>query len=179
MATDMQRTPASLSLATRLSQATLASKVLLAGSIVFFVDSFLAWQKACFANLCGSANGWHGAGIVAVLCAIAVLAIEGARLAGVRVQLDSLLEARIVAALAGGVLLFTLIKFFVDDEFRAYGTWIGLVVAVVIAAGGLMRLADANREALKQRRLERRAALDEPGPYEPASRSHEPPSPGE
>jgi hypothetical protein len=171
MATDMERTPASLSIAARLSQTTLASKILLAGSLLFFIDSFLAWQKACVTgtNICGSASGWHGAGIVAVLCVIAVLGIEGARLAGVRVQLDELLEARIVAGLAGGVLLFTLIKIFVDNEFRSYGSWIGLIAAAAIGVGGLMRLADGNREALRRRREARRASLGAEAPHDPSS----------
>jgi hypothetical protein len=166
MATDTERAPVSLSLAARLSQATLASKILLAACLLFFVDSFLSWQKACVpgTDICGTASGWHGAGIVAVLCAIAILGIEGARLAGARLQLDELLEGRTVSALAGGVLLFTLIKVLVDDEFRAYGSWIGLVVAAVIAVGGLMRLADANRAALRRRRAARRAALENAPP---------------
>lgn len=148
------RTSPLIPIGARIAQTSTASKLLLAGSLVFFVDSFLAWQKACFGPVCGTANGWHGVGIIAVLCAIAALGIEAARFFGVRLQLDDLLEARIVAGLAGAVLLFTVIKLFVDNEFRAYGTWVGLIVAVVIAAGGVMRLADANRAALAARRAQ-------------------------
>ena len=128
----------------RVSNASLASKVLLAGALVFFIDSFLAWQSVDFGPVSATASGWHGVGIIAALCAIAILAIEGARLFGVRLPLDSLLEARIVAALAGAVLLFTIIKI-INDDFGGYARWIGLIVGIVLVGGGLMRLAEPKR----------------------------------
>lgn len=128
----------------RISNASLASKVLLAASLVFFIDGFLAWQKVSLGPISVSANGWHGVGIIAILCAIGVLAIEGARVSGVRLPLDSQLEAWIVTGLAGAVVLFTIIKIIVDD-FGAYGKWIGIVAAIVVGVGGFMRLAESNR----------------------------------
>lgn len=139
-------------MSTRVSQSSPASKVLLAGSVFFVVVSFLAWQKVCFADVCGSATAWHGVGIVAVLLAIAVLVLEMLRLLGVQLQLDPGVQARIVAGLGIGVFGFTLIKIFVDNEFRAYGSWLGLVAAAIIAAGAVMTLGEANAAAARGRR---------------------------
>jgi uncharacterized membrane protein len=39
------------------------------------------------------------------------------------------------------VLLFTVIKFLVDNEARHWPAWIGLILAIVIAVGGYLRYA--------------------------------------
>jgi hypothetical protein len=146
-------TPADLqTVSSRLSQSSPASKVLLAGSVFFVVVSFLAWQKACFGDVCGSATAWHGVGIVAALLAIAVLVLEVLRVLGVQLQLDAGLQARIVGGLGIGVLVFTLIKILVDNEFRAYGSWLGLIAAAVVAAGAVMALGEANAATTRERR---------------------------
>jgi hypothetical protein len=142
----------------RLSQSSPASKVLLGGSVFFFVVSFLAWQKACFGDICGTATAWHGVGIIAALLAVAILVLEGLRLFGVQLGLDPGVQARIVAGLGGGVLLFTIIKIFVDNEFRAYGSWLGIVAAVIVAVGGVMALGEANSAAARARREQRFSA---------------------
>lgn len=139
-------------MSTRVSQSSPASKVLLAGSVFFVVVSFLSWQKVCFADICGSATAWNGVGIVASLLAIAVLVLEALRLLGVQLQLDAGLHARIVAGLGIGVLVFTLIKILVDNEFRAYGSWVGLIAAAVVAVGAVMALAEANAATSRERR---------------------------
>ena len=139
-------------MSTRVSQSSPASKVLLAGSVFFVVVSFLSWQKVCFADICGSATAWNGVGIVASLLAIAVLVLEALRLLGVQPQLDAGLHARIVAGLGIGVLVFTLIKILVDNEFRAYGSWVGLIAAAVVAVGAVMALAEANAATSRERR---------------------------
>ena len=142
MAMDSDRSPGA-SMGARLAQAPLSSKILLPASLVFIIDSFLPWQRACAdGGGCVSASGWHGVGIIAVLCAIAVLVIEGLRLAGMRLPVKPQIDAFIVAGLAGAVLVFTVIKLLVDD-FRGYGLWIGLIVASVLAAGAALRLTEA------------------------------------
>jgi hypothetical protein len=130
----------------KLSHASPSAKLLLGGSLVFVIASFLAWQSVSFETPAGdvtlTANGWHGVGTVAALCAIAVLAIEAAHLAGVQFPLDAKLERAIVASLASGILLFTIIKI-LDDDLGAYGRWIGLIAALVATAGGIMRLNES------------------------------------
>jgi hypothetical protein len=142
----------------RLASASPASKVLLAGSVFFVVVSFLAWQKACFENICGSATAWHGVGIVATLLAIAILVLQVLDLLDVRLQLDRSAQTAVVVGLAGGTLVFTVIKILVDNEFRAYGSWLGLIAAAVIAVGGVMALGEANAAAARERRRRERAS---------------------
>jgi hypothetical protein len=148
----MATNPAVSEARTRLTESSPARKVLLVSSLVFVVDTFLAWQKVCFGDVCGSATAWHGVGIVAALLGIAVLVLEVLRLFGIELHLDRGTEARVVAALAVGTLVFTVIKFLVHNEFRAYGTWIGLIAAAIIAVGGVMALGEANAAALRERR---------------------------
>jgi hypothetical protein len=155
----------------RLAQLPLSSKILLPAALVFLIDSFLPWQRACIEDLgCASASGWHGVGIIAALCAAALLVLEGLRLAGIRLPIEPRIDAFIVAGLAGGVLLFTIIKLLVDD-FRGYGLWIGLVVAAVLVAGASLRVGEAGRG--------RSSAPAYPAPgYAPPPPGYAPPAPG-
>jgi hypothetical protein len=141
----------------RLSSASPASKVLLAGSVFFVVVSFLSWQRVCFENICGSASGWHGVGIVAALLAIGVLILQVLELLAVKIQVDRATVTTIVVGLALGTLVFNVIKVLVDNEFRAYGSWLGLVAAAIVAVGGLMALGEANAAAARGRRSDRAA----------------------
>jgi hypothetical protein len=43
------------------------------------------------------------------------------------------------AGLAGGILVFTILKVITDSEFIAIFAWIGLVLALAIGYGGWMR----------------------------------------
>ena len=47
--------------------------------------------------------------------------------------------AMLSAALAAGVLLFTVIKFLVDNTARHWPAWIGLILAIAIGVGGWLR----------------------------------------
>ena len=163
----------SLPIGERLAGTTLSTKILLVAALVFFVDSFLAWQKACVGSICGSASGWHGVGIIAVLCAIAILGLEGARLAGARLPVDRTVEALIVGGLGAATLLFTLIKVLVDD-FRAYGMWIGLIAAAALAAGGLLRVKEATGSQGRLTDRDRGVARADAGPVAPVSYAEEP-----
>ncbi len=126
----------------KLSDSSTSSKLLLVGSVVFIISSFLAWQSVSIGQFSASANGWHGLGVIAAICAIAVLAIEVAHLVGAQFPLDAKLEGIIVAALAAGILLFTIIKI-IDDDLGAYGRWIGLIAALIATAGGVMRFNES------------------------------------
>jgi hypothetical protein len=120
-----------------------AAKILLIAGLLLFIDLFLAWQQACASgngfSVCGSLSGWHGVGVVTGLLVIALLVWEGAQLAGVTANL-AVPVALISAALAGGVALFAIIEFFTHDEARHWPAWIGLILGIVIAVGGWLRL---------------------------------------
>lgn len=128
----------------------LASQLLLVAGLLMFIDLFLSWQQACATaggfHACGSRSGWHGWGVLVGLLVIALLLWEGAQLAGMKIQLP-VSAAMVSAGLAAGVLLFTVIKFLVDNEVRHWPAWIGLILAIVIGVGGWLRWAgDAPKE---------------------------------
>ena len=135
----------------RLSQASPGSKVLLAGSVFFVVVSFLPWQRACMGDMCASATAWNGVGILAGLLGFAILVLEALRLLGVDLHLDAAPRARVVTALAAGLLACTLIKVLVDAELRAYGSWLGVIAASLVVAGAVMGLAEASSAATRER----------------------------
>ena len=120
-----------------------ASKILLVASLLYLIDLFLPWQRQEGAFRDFTVSGWEGLGILNGILAIAILAWEIVRLANVQVNLPPRTAGMIEAALAGALLLFTVIKIIVDNEFLYIFAWIGLVLALVIAYGGYMRWQEA------------------------------------
>jgi hypothetical protein len=133
-----------------LSRMSTATKILLGGSILYLIDSFLPWNRVCvtgggvIADFCVSANLWHGVGIIAALLAILILIMELLVLGNVQVNIgDARTRSMIEAGLAGGVLLFTILKVIIDSDALAYGAWLGIVLALAIAYGGYLRWTEA------------------------------------
>jgi uncharacterized membrane protein (UPF0182 family) len=89
--------------------------------------------------------------VAAGLFVIALLLWEAAQVVGANVQLP-IKAALLSAALASAVLLFTVIKFLVDNEARHWPAWIGLILAIVIAIGGWLRWSG---DAVKEMRVAR------------------------
>jgi hypothetical protein len=121
-----------------------ATKVLLAAGVLMFIDLFLSWQKACvdtpIGDVCGTQSGWHGWGVLIGLLLIALIIWEGITLAGISQNLNVPVAASMVsAALAAAILLFTIVKFLVDNEERSWPAWIGLLLAIAIAVGGWLK----------------------------------------
>ena len=135
----------------RLSTAT---KILLGAGILFLIDAFLPWQRVCvpgfgnFPGACASANLWGGsgsfAGVLAGILVILLIVWEGLAAANVNMNLNLGVPASTISAfLAFGVALFALLKFvLVVTNSPGYGAWIGLVLALVIAYGGYMKLQE-------------------------------------
>jgi hypothetical protein len=119
-----------------LSKLSTASKILLGAGILYLINLFLNWNQVCLANFCVGASGLHGIGILNLLLVIALLAWEGMAIANVKVNAPREL---ISAALAGALIVFTILKILVDMEAIAIFAWIGLVLAAVIGYGGWMR----------------------------------------
>ena len=75
------------------------------------------------------------------------MAWEVVQLVGVSLPELPVKPAMISAGLAGAILLFTVIKFLVDNEARHWPAWIGLILAILIAVGGWLRWSgDAPKE---------------------------------
>ena len=123
-----------------MSKMSTASKILLGAGILYLINLFLAWQEACVSiagfEECQSLNGIDGIGVLNLLLVIGLLAWEGMAIAGVNVNAP---RSLISAAIAGAIVVFTLLKVLIDNEFIAIFAWIGLVLALVIGYGGWMR----------------------------------------
>jgi hypothetical protein len=134
---------------TRLST---ADKILLVGSILLFIDSFLSWQKACASVLnvrvfCASANAWGGngsfAGVLMAILALILFLFVGASALGV--SMPNVPVPTVAAGLAAGTAVFGLIKFlFAVTNHGSYGAWIGLILAIVIGYGAYMKMQESN-----------------------------------
>jgi hypothetical protein len=124
-----------------LSKMSRATQILLGAGLVLFIDLFLDWQQASLGPVTVGQTGWHGVGVVVGLLVIALLVWEGLQLANVKLNID-LPTALISAGLAAGIVLFTVIKFFVDNELRHWPAWLGLILALAIGYGGWLRYSE-------------------------------------
>jgi len=121
-----------------MSKMSTASRILIIAGVLYIIDLFLAWQSVDLGPLLGSvtASGVSGIGVLNLLLAIALVAWEVMAVAGVEINAP---KSLISAALAGGIVLFTILKIIVDSESIAIFAWIGLILALVIGYGGWMR----------------------------------------
>jgi hypothetical protein len=127
-----------------MSKMSTASKILLGGGILYFIDLFLQWQRVCFsvvgASACGGVNGIHGIGILNMLIVLAIIGMEVILLAGMNVDMGTpQMRSTVEAGLAGALLVFTLLKILIDNDFISWPSYLGVVLAIVIAYGGWMR----------------------------------------
>jgi hypothetical protein len=86
-------------------------QMVIGGSLLYLIISFLDWQQVSVAGFTVGVNEWHGIGIVAGLLAFAVLLWEAARYFGVKIELASLSAGLVSASLALLLLVFTVITF--------------------------------------------------------------------
>ena len=119
----------------KLAEINHGAKVVLGAAILFLILSFFNWQEVDLGAF-GEAgvSMWHGVGWIAGLLAIAIIVWQAIRLANINLEIG-VGPAMVTAFLAVLLLLFTVIKFFADSEFRTLGAWLGLILAIVIAAG--------------------------------------------
>jgi hypothetical protein len=118
------------------SKMSTASRILIIAGAIYIIDLFLPWQSVDFGIDTLTVSGVHGIGVLNLLLAIALVAWEVMAIAGVEVNAP---KSLISAALAGGIVLFTILKIIVDSEAMAIFAWIGLILALVIGYGGWMR----------------------------------------
>jgi hypothetical protein len=126
-------------------RATLAGPVLLIGGVAYFVDLFLRWGPG--GDGLQSFTGWDVSLVLASGEAVlALILVEVARVAGIwRTPTASLLSCFLAAATAilglsgllhlrwGGFYHLTFGSF-------GYGSWIGLVLVLVLVVGAALRL---------------------------------------
>src|SRR3954470_20594603 len=109
-----------------------SSHLLVWGGLALFILLFFDWQQVSTQIGTYGATGWHGWGTLVGILTIALVAFEIALLVGVTMSQLPVKAAMISAGLAAAILLFTIIKFLVDNEFRHWPAWIGLIAAVLI-----------------------------------------------
>lgn len=114
-------------------------QLMLVGGVLLLVDTLLNWQEVELLGVSAGVNAWHGLGVLVGLLTIVLLVWLVARLAASDMQLpvSDTLAGAVLGAL---ILLFTLLKILVDNEFRTVWAWIGLVLAAVIAVGAWLQV---------------------------------------
>lgn len=123
-----------------ISKLTHGAKVVLGASIAFLIVSIFNWQEVDFQGIASvGVSMWHGWGVLAGLLAISIIVWEGLRLANLKIEIG-LTPAMVTTALAILLLLFTVLKFLVSNEFRTFWAWLGLLLAVSIAAGAFLNM---------------------------------------
>ena len=124
----------------KLAELSHGAKVVLGGAIVFLIISFFNWQEVELGPF-GDAgvSMWNGVGWIAGLLAIALIVWQAIRLANINLEVG-VGPAMVTTFLAALLLLFTVIKFFADSEFRTWAAWVGLILALVIAIGAWLNM---------------------------------------
>ena len=117
-----------------ISKLTHGAKLVLGASIAFLIVSVFHWQEIDVLGVSAGVNMWHGWGVLAGLVAIAIVVWEGLRLANMKIEIG-LTPAMVTAALAILLVLFTILKFLVDNELRTFWAWLGLLLAIFVAVG--------------------------------------------
>lgn len=117
-------------------------KLVLGASIAFLVVSIFNWQEIDIGVVSAGVSMWHGWGVLAGLLAIAIIVWEGLRLANMKIEFG-LTPAMVTAGLAILLLLATVLKFLVDNEFRTFWAWLGLLLAIAVAVGAFLNMKEA------------------------------------
>jgi len=144
-----------------------SSQMLIGGGVLLFIFlTFFDWQQVCVSfgghSACGGRSGWAGWGVLVGILTIALVAWEVMQIFGVKIELP-IKSTLLTAALAGGILLFTLIKVLVIN-YRHWPAWVGLILAIGIAVGGYLRWAG---DGPKEMNLSKAPAPPPPAPPAP------------
>jgi hypothetical protein len=125
-----------------LKKLSLNSQLVLLGSILYVIVSFLNWQS--YHGLV-TRTEWNGIGVVAGLFVLMLLAWELARGFDLKIAIGSISPALISVVLAEGLLVFTVIKF-LNIDYRAYGAWLGLLISIGIGVVAFLRAKEEGVE---------------------------------
>jgi hypothetical protein len=113
-------------------------QVVLAGTALYLIMSFLDWQQVSAGPFSVGVNEWHGIGIVAGLLAVALLAWEAARLLSIKIELP-LAPGQVSVGLALLLLLFTVITFLSHSAYRHWPEYLGTLLSIAVAVAAVRR----------------------------------------
>jgi hypothetical protein len=128
------------------------TKILLGAGLLLFIDTFLAWQEVSVEVggveiASASRNAWHGFwGVVMGLALVALLVWVALQIWKVELPNMNLPEKTVTAALAGLVFVLAVLKNLIDD-YSAWPSYVGVVLAAAVAVGGWMRLQEPEAAA--------------------------------
>ncbi len=170
----------------KLAELSHGAKVVLGATILFLILSFFNWQEVDLGAF-GEAgvSMWHGVGWIAGLLAIALIIWQVIRLTNFNVEIG-VGPAMVTTFLAVLLLLFTVIKFFADSEFRTWAAWVGLILAILIAAGAWFNMKETGESFGDLQKLGGRAGgggsaagTTTPPPSTPTDTTPPPPPPSD
>jgi hypothetical protein len=108
----------------------LGRQLILGAGVLLLIDTFLPWQSVSIISV----NAWHGFwGVLLGLMTIALLAWVAARAFGVALP-DNVPDGLVTLALGVLILVFAIIKNLADD-YSAWGSYVGVVLAAGVAIG--------------------------------------------
>jgi hypothetical protein len=163
----------------RFNELSRGMQVMLVGSVLLLIDSFFDWQQVSGTvfgqDITAGASGWHGVGFIMGILTIVLIAWIVVRLAAANVKLP-VSDAMTGALLGFLILLFTVIKFFADNEARHWPAWVGLILAVVIAVGAWWAVQEAGGlDTLKTEASDMQSSMSRPDAAgSPPAASHPP-----
>lgn len=168
----------------KLAELSHGAKVVLGSAIAFLIVSFFNWQEVDLGSF-GSAgvSMWHGVGFIAGILAIVIIVSMALRIGNIDFE-KGIAPWMTTAVLAILLLVFTVIKFLADGEFRTIWAWIGLVLAIVIVAGAWanMKAAGAGMDEVRATMGsmtgsgDKAATTETPAPSAPADTTPEAPA---
>ena len=125
-----------------ISKLSHGAKLIIGGTVAFLIVSIFNWQEVDTGIISVGRSMWHGWGVLAGLLAIGLLVWEVIRLANINVAMP-VTPAMTSAALAILLAIFTVLKFLVDNEFRTFWAWLGLILAIAIVVGAWLNMQAA------------------------------------
>ena len=131
-----------------INRISLGGKIVAIAGLLFFIDSFLPWHRSCFEFLgtssCGGENAWGTIfSLLATLIVIALVAevlyVEGA--GNSLAPVGSVTWDQIRLGAAALALALVVLQLIVGDSGldRAFGIFIGVVLAAAIVYGQFLR----------------------------------------
>ena len=126
----------------KINELSLGRKLILGAGVLLFIDMFLNWQSVDVGPFTVGRNGIHGFwGVFILLMTIALVAFVGARAFGYELP-EGLPDGLISLVLGALILLFAVIKNIADD-YSAWPSYVGVLLAAVIAYGGWLVFKDS------------------------------------
>jgi hypothetical protein len=130
----------------RLRNNALEPMLVLGAAALLLADTFAPWQRLSQTGFSYSWNAWHSdKGIVVGVLIVALIVWSAARVVGIRLP-NRLADDVVTLTLPVFTLVFVIVKN-VRDDYRAWGGYLGIALALVAAAGTLLAYQEPEARA--------------------------------